>query len=345
MRSFERSGMAMFGSGVENDSSSVVGAASFGSLESLFMALAAVDSPSGDEDRFLDFLADLLRVQGLSVAYDFTGNLIASASSDTLKHMDHVLFACHGDKVSTGLPVIPISDGTRITSDGRNSIGADNKAAIAALLWGVAQFDLPLPLEIAITRNEEEGLVGARSLQTSLLRSRRGVSLDGESMSELVISADHWFQIAVQDPQQASKVASDVERASGVRHVAASAENGIVNVFAEDALSLWDVQSALRSTTNAAVRTTVMGPGFRVPEYATIVREVMNAAKAAGIPLRTSHERIGNEACIYNARGIEMVAIGVPVSRAHEPDESVSIASIETLSRIIEHLIRGYAGR
>lgn len=311
----------------------------YGSVEELFMSMAAIDSPSTDEDAFFEYLYDLLQDLGIAVAYDYSGNIVASASATELDSHEHLLFACHGDKVSTGRPIVPVSDGERISSDGQNSIGADNKAAIACLIWAMRGFELPIPIEIVITRNEENGLVGARAIDTSALRSKVGLSLDGESLIDVVTSAQHWFQIEARGSDHVHAIAESMTKVAGVTHVAESTETRTVNVFADTADAIWETQRVVRSIPDVRHRVTAIGPGYSVSNDSRIVSVVTTGMRAAGISPRLINERIGNEACIYNARGIAMPAIGVDVHQVHETDESVSIASMRVFTDVLVNVI------
>jgi tripeptide aminopeptidase len=69
-----------------------------------------------------------------------------------------------------------------IKSSGTTILGADNKSAVSQILEALAvlrEQGLPHPpIEIVFTSAEEKGLIGARNLKVSSLRSRHGIILD-----------------------------------------------------------------------------------------------------------------------------------------------------------------------
>ena len=63
-------------------------------------------------------------------------------------------------------------------------MGGDCKAGIAAIIEGITSLSeegvSPKPFEIAFTRQEEIGLVGARNLDFSKLTAKEAIVFDGE---------------------------------------------------------------------------------------------------------------------------------------------------------------------
>ena len=72
---------------------------------------------------------------------------------------DPILFSCHADTVKPGVGIEPVLlDGT-IRSQGNTILGADDKAGIAELLEALRTANIHPPIEVAVSRQEEVGLL------------------------------------------------------------------------------------------------------------------------------------------------------------------------------------------
>jgi tripeptide aminopeptidase len=154
-----------------------------GSIADLFMELVAIPSPSGRERELGDQIRDWLIKAGVEADFDRAGavngsdagNLIATVQGDS--EAPAYLFVAHMDTVEAGTrPVSPRlgSDGV-ISSDGQTILGADNKAAVAAVMrLCAAAARMPVAARptvvAAFTCCEEHGKMGASLLDDSLLQ-------------------------------------------------------------------------------------------------------------------------------------------------------------------------------
>ena len=81
------------------------------------------------------------------------------------------------DTVEPGRGVKPSVVGERIESDGTTILGGDCKAGVAAILEALESLledGTPhRPIEVAFTREEEIGLIGARNLDFSRIKAKR----------------------------------------------------------------------------------------------------------------------------------------------------------------------------
>ena len=115
---------------------------------------------------------------GFEVLRDAHGNLIAREEGD-----DPLLLSAHMDTVEPGRGIKPTIEGDRIVSDGTTILGGDCKAGVAAILEGlesVVEEGLPRrTLQLAFTRGEEIGLVGARNMDFSMITADEAVVFDG----------------------------------------------------------------------------------------------------------------------------------------------------------------------
>ncbi|GIW13147.1 MAG: hypothetical protein KatS3mg062_0586 [Tepidiforma sp.] len=144
-----------------------------------FLDLVAIDSPSGDEDTIAAELERRLRALGLQAAQDPAGNVLARLEGTG----EPLLLSAHMDTVEPGRGIKPRWDGPDIIrSDGTTILGADNKAGCAVILEALQSLiedGRPhRPVEVAISRGEEIGLVGAANMDYSRISARVAIVID-----------------------------------------------------------------------------------------------------------------------------------------------------------------------
>ena len=79
--------------------------------------------------------------------------------------------------------------------------------------------------------------------------------------------------------------------------------------------------------------------GFRLPPDAPVVRRAVRAIAAAGLPSRLTRTGGGSDANSLNARGLPTVNIGTGMRDLHSTRESVDVADLERLARVIVALL------
>jgi tripeptide aminopeptidase len=152
-------------------------------LVETFLELVQIDSPAGDEQQIAERVAEKLRALGAQVHIDALYNVSAFLPGRGVKQGTKPLFLnAHTDNVAPARGIKPIVAGGQIASDGTTVLGADDLAGVAAILEGVTalvESDKKfVPLEIAITSQEELGLVGAKGLDLQNFTAKEGVVLD-----------------------------------------------------------------------------------------------------------------------------------------------------------------------
>jgi tripeptide aminopeptidase len=109
----------------------------------LFTDLAVLPSPSGDERRAADRLVEELRGLGLHVEEDDSRTATGSNVGNLLCRLEPtasgepLFFCAHLDTVPPVGPIDPIEDEGMIRNGAGTILGADNKAAIAAMVEAV----------------------------------------------------------------------------------------------------------------------------------------------------------------------------------------------------------------
>jgi len=166
-----------------------------------FLALVHVDSPPTRERKVMLLLAPQLEALGFSVTFDQAGgavggdvgNLIATLSGNR-PGARPIFFSAHVDTVAptAGIRTI-VADGV-IRTDGSTILGADDKAAVAAIVEAVRHvvtYDLPHgELQILFSICEEIGLKGAAAMDYSLVAAEMGFVFDsGQPVSGVVIQS------------------------------------------------------------------------------------------------------------------------------------------------------------
>ena len=157
-----------------------------------FCDLVQIDSPSGEEEEMAQEMIGRLEKLGLETKRDDYGNIVAS---DGREHP--ILLSAHLDTVEPGRGIKPSVKGDSIISDGSTILGGDCKAGISAILEALESViedggDYH-PVELAFTREEEIGLVGARNLDFSLLTAKEAIVFDGEGPVSQITSSSPTY--------------------------------------------------------------------------------------------------------------------------------------------------------
>ena len=156
-------------------------------LLDLFLRLVETPSPGGGERAVADLIGDELRAAGLEVCEDDTAAATGAGSGNLIVRLEGegrgtpVLIAAHMDTVAVDGPVRALVSAGVVRSAGDTILGADDKAACAALvdlLLALAGEPPACGLEAVFTTAEERGLRGAKALDVAALRARAGFVFD-----------------------------------------------------------------------------------------------------------------------------------------------------------------------
>jgi len=170
-------------------------------LALLFTAMCGIDSPSREESRLARYLKDLFAREFPEAALteDNSARATGSDANNLVFHFpgdlpgEPIFFNCHLDTVEPGRGVKVLRQGSHFASAGDTILGGDDKAGIAILIEAVRAIKEArrphLPFELVFTTCEEVGLLGAKALDTSLLRAREGYALDSSGVDLLIIGA------------------------------------------------------------------------------------------------------------------------------------------------------------
>jgi tripeptide aminopeptidase len=154
----------------------------------LLLDLAAIPSPPGRERAVADRVAVWLRELGIEVDEDDAGSRIGSDTGNLYSRLEPTaegepLFLCaHLDTVPPSGPIKPVVEDGFVRNAAGTILGADDKAAVVAMLGAVervlAEGRPHAGIELVLTPMEEVGLRGAGAFDVSRLRARTGFVYD-----------------------------------------------------------------------------------------------------------------------------------------------------------------------
>src|SRR3989441_4954333 len=112
-----------------------------------------------------------------------TGNVIARFPG-TIPDAEPIMMSAHMDTVVPGEGVKPIVEGDRIRTDGSTVLGGDDKsgcAVIVEVIRCLQEQNIPhAPIEAIFSICEEVGLLGAKNVDLSRLKSKHGIVFDSD---------------------------------------------------------------------------------------------------------------------------------------------------------------------
>jgi tripeptide aminopeptidase len=172
----------------------------------LFVELARIPSPSGEERAVADRVVSYLRDLALPVDEDDAGSRIGSTMGNLLCRVEPTgegtpLFLCaHLDTVPPDGALEPVIDDGLVRNAGGTILGADNKAAVAAMLEAtrriVAENRPHGGIELLFTPKEEVGLRGAAAFEQERLRARVGYVYDHAGpIGEVILGAPYQCKV------------------------------------------------------------------------------------------------------------------------------------------------------
>lgn len=161
-------------------------------LTDLFCALARIPSPSMQEDAVAEQIVSYFHRHHIAAQRDDFGNIYAEIpATDPAK--PSLMLSAHMDVVGDSSPVNIICENDILKTDGKRTLGADDKAGVAAamLLAKTVAEDKNLKhggLEIVFTRDEEQNMSGAHALKSDRFKSEYILVLDGDRLGDFQIA-------------------------------------------------------------------------------------------------------------------------------------------------------------
>ncbi len=347
-------------------------------LIATFMEMVSIDSESGDEKAFSDYLTALGKKLNLSSWQDKYNNVYIEVPG-TGKPL---MFNTHMDTVRPGNGIKPKVQGDYIVSDETTVLGADSKAGIAAMIELVRNCQenniTHRPLLLSFTCSEEAGIPTAQhvisDIQECIVPDR------GTPIGEIIIKAPHAqvFQITIKGTTAYATTQFDQGK-HAVRTAARIVDRlPLGNIDAETTANVGILQGGLMTTmipenciikgncysfnkesfdtffkdlkkvtadadkafgTKSTIEMLERFPGFALDERDSLVKEVEVAMKKAEIkPSYPVHKAVTN-ANLLNSIGIKTVLISTGVENQHTVREKIRIQTLEQIVMILKNCI------
>lgn len=154
-----------------------------------FLRIVQIDSLSKKERAVALVLQKDLEDLGAQVSFDRAGEAVGGEIGNLIARLSGkdsscapLLLSAHMDTVVPGEGIRPICEGDVIRSDGTTILGGDDKSGISIIIEVLRSLkEQAVPhgdIEVIFTICEEYGLVGAKHLDLSRLKSEYGLVLD-----------------------------------------------------------------------------------------------------------------------------------------------------------------------
>ena len=168
----------------------------------LFLELAAVSSPPGEERPVADLVTRYLRDCGLGVDEDACGPEIGSTMGNLYTRIEPtaegepLLLCAHLDTVPPTAAIEPVVEDGVVRNAAGTILGADDKAAVAAMLEAtrliLSERRPHAGIELLFTPKEEVGLIGAYAFDHTRLHARTGFVYDQAApIGEIILGAPY----------------------------------------------------------------------------------------------------------------------------------------------------------
>lgn len=175
-----------------------------------FFQFVQIDSPTGAELKFSNYLKARIRRLGFYVFQDRRGNLFISVKGSGKP----VLFVAHLDTVEPGRGIRPVLEKGIIRSEGKTILGADNKATVSVLFeilrWS-AKSD-HRAFEVLFSIGEESGVPGVDTFDFSRVKSKTAFCFDmSQPVGTIGLSSPYYLSVDVEVLGKESDISSSKE--------------------------------------------------------------------------------------------------------------------------------------
>lgn len=165
-----------------------------------FLEMVRINSESRSEGRMNKYVRGRLGSFAAEIIEDGTAEKIGGESGNLVINIKGnrpgaptILMNAHMDTVKPGLDIEPVIEGDMIRSAGETILGADDKTGLSVILETIRILkEEGRPhgdIQLVITVAEEQGLLGARNLDKSLLKADFGISLDCSGTAGMIYNA------------------------------------------------------------------------------------------------------------------------------------------------------------
>lgn len=170
-------------------------------LIDLFCTLAQIPSPSLKEEKVTQKILSIFKENGIEAQKDSYGNIKAkiTATDSTKKSL---LLSSHMDVVGDDSPVNIRLNGNIIETDKTRTLGADDKAGVAAAIMLAIELSKNKELkhgglEIVFTRDEEQNMTGIHNLKMEELEAEHVLVMDADKLGQVQIAGADYTKLTL----------------------------------------------------------------------------------------------------------------------------------------------------
>src|SRR6185503_16711614 len=160
-------------------------------IKNLLLELVQIDSHSRKERDVAERIKKYCEEMGAEVEIDDAGEKVGGNSGNviarfpgTIPGAEAIMMSAHMDTVVPGEGVKPIVEGDIIRTDGTTVLGGDDKSGCAVIIETIRclqEQNIPhTPIEAVFSICEEVGLLGAKNVDVSKLKSKFGIVFDSD---------------------------------------------------------------------------------------------------------------------------------------------------------------------
>ena len=170
-------------------------------LIDLFCTLAQIPSPSLKEEKVIEKILSIFAENGIEAQKDEYGNIKAKIPATDFSKKP-LLLSSHMDVVGDDSPVNIRLNGNIIETDKTRTLGADDKAGVAAAI--MLAIDLSKNkelkhggLEIVFTRDEEQNMTGIHNLKMEELEAEHVLVMDADKLGQVQIAGADYTKLTL----------------------------------------------------------------------------------------------------------------------------------------------------
>ncbi len=170
-------------------------------LIDIFCQLAEIPSPSLKEDKVINKILEIFKENNIRAEKDSYGNIKAKIEATDLTKRP-LLLSAHMDVVGDDSPVNIRLNGNIIETDKTRTLGADDKAGVAAAIMLAIELSQNKELkhgglEIIFTRDEEQNMTGIHNVKTDEIEAEHILVLDADKVGQVQIAGASYTKLTV----------------------------------------------------------------------------------------------------------------------------------------------------
>lgn len=170
-------------------------------LIDIFAALAEIPSPSLKEEKVAQKILEIFKENNIEAGLDSFGNVKAKVyATDSSKKP--ILLSSHMDVVGDNSPINIKLNGEIIETDKTRTLGADDKAGVAAAILFAIELSQNKELkhgglEIIFTRDEEQTMQGIKHVNMNEIESEYVLVLDADKLGQVLFAGANYRHVII----------------------------------------------------------------------------------------------------------------------------------------------------